>query len=85
MNAAGDLDDCGQSVEVSKSFCISAKMVTAAYLLQQIQLLSLDPLVGNRSAEAAFRFDYEVRCAQWASDTLRLSESGERLIIALQQ
>jgi hypothetical protein len=59
--------------------------------LQQIQLLALrgrcglppwSP-AGNRSAEPAFQFDYEVRCAQWAPDTLRLSQRGERLIIIL--
>ena len=62
-----------------------------AYLLQQFQLLAfrgrrcLPPWgpAGNRSAEAAFKLDYEVRCAQWPPDTLRLSQQAERLIIIL--
>jgi hypothetical protein len=63
----------------------------ADFTLQQIQLLALHGRcglppwgpAGNRSAEPAFQFDYEVRCAQWAPDTLRLSQRAERLIIVL--
>ena len=69
----------------------NAVTALTAYLLQQFQLLALRgrrclPPWGpacDRSAEPAFQLDYEVRCAQWPPDTLRLSQRAERLIIIL--